>query len=72
MLATKSHKSSYRAAVMPKTKTKILVCNTGEPSVNPGNRDAREFDDYAPDASPGCSIRNPAFPEPKMQDLFDR
>ena len=32
MLATKSHRNSYRAAVMPETKTKILVCNAGKPA----------------------------------------
>jgi len=32
MLATKSHKDSYRGTVMPETKTKILVCNAGSSS----------------------------------------
>ena len=33
MLATKSHRDSYRGAVMPDTKTKILVCNAGSSSL---------------------------------------
>ena len=33
MLATKSHRDSYRETVMPETKTKILVCNAGSSSL---------------------------------------
>jgi acetate kinase len=33
MLATKSHRHSYRGTVMPETKTKILVCNAGSSSL---------------------------------------
>jgi acetate kinase len=33
MLATKSHKDSYRGTVMPETNTKILVCNAGSSSL---------------------------------------
>src|SRR6476659_1327361 len=33
MLATKSHKDSYRGTVMPETTTKILVCNAGSSSL---------------------------------------
>jgi acetate kinase len=33
MLATKSHRDSYRGTVMPETKTKILVCNAGSSSL---------------------------------------
>src|SRR4029450_822714 len=33
MLATKSHRESYRGTVMPETKTKILVCNAGSSSL---------------------------------------
>ena len=32
MLATKSHRDSYRGTVMPETSTKILVCNAGSSS----------------------------------------
>src|SRR4029434_10182270 len=33
MLATKSHRDSYRGRVMPETNTKILVCNAGSSSL---------------------------------------
>ena len=33
MLATKSHRDSYRRTVMPDPKTKILVCNAGSSSL---------------------------------------
>src|SRR4029453_1379733 len=33
MLATKSHRDTYRGTVMPETKTKILVCNAGSSSL---------------------------------------
>jgi len=33
MLATKSHRESYRGTVVPETKTKILVCNAGSSSL---------------------------------------
>jgi hypothetical protein len=33
MLATKSHRDSYRGTVMPETNTKILVCNAGSSSL---------------------------------------
>src|SRR5512132_1215317 len=33
MLATKSHRDSYRGTVMPETKSKILVCNAGSSSL---------------------------------------
>jgi acetate kinase len=33
MLATKSHRDSYRGTLIPETKTKILVCNAGSSSL---------------------------------------
>jgi acetate kinase len=33
MLATRSHRDSYRGTVVPETKTKILVCNAGSSSL---------------------------------------
>jgi acetate kinase len=33
MLATKSHRDSYRGTVMPESKSKILVCNAGSSSL---------------------------------------
>jgi acetate kinase len=42
MLATKSHKDSYRGTVMPETKTKILVCNAGSSSFKFSLFDAEE------------------------------
>src|SRR4029450_7153888 len=33
MLATKSHRDTYRGTVMPETKTTILVCNAGSSSL---------------------------------------
>src|SRR4029077_18874349 len=42
MLATKSHRDSYRGTVMPETKTKILVCNAGSSSFKFSLFDAEE------------------------------
>jgi acetate kinase len=42
MLATKSHRESYRGTVMPETKTKILVCNAGSSSLKFSLFDAEE------------------------------
>src|SRR5215470_20086 len=42
MLATKSHRDSYRRTVMPETKTKILVCNAGSSSLKFSLFDAEE------------------------------
>src|SRR5215469_10613289 len=42
MLATKSQRDSYPGAVMPKTKTKILVCNAGSSSLKFSLFDAGE------------------------------
>ena len=42
MLATKSHRESYRGTVMPETKTKILVCNAGSSSFKFSLFDAEE------------------------------
>jgi len=44
MLATKSYRDSYRGAVVPETKARILVYDVGQTSVYPRNRDARGFD----------------------------
>src|ERR1043166_5324831 len=33
MMATKSHRDSYRGRVMPESKSKILVCNAGSSSL---------------------------------------
>ena len=42
MLATNLHKDSHRGTVMPKTKTKILVCNAGSSSLKFSLFDAGE------------------------------
>src|SRR5215469_10025100 len=42
MLATKSHRDSYPGAVMPETKTKILVCNAGSSSLKFSLFDAQD------------------------------
>ena len=42
MLATKSHRDSYRGTVMPETNTKILVCNAGSSSFKFSLFDAQE------------------------------